>query len=479
MPRVLEGLRPERVFYYFEEISRIPRGSGNEKGVSDYVRDLFAGKGFAVEQDGCYNLVIKKPASRGYENAPTVMLQGHLDMVCAKNASVQHDFLRDPIRLVVSDGAIRADGTTLGADNGIGVALCLAILDDEELAHPALEVVLTVDEERGMSGARGLDCSGLKSSILLNLDNGGEGVFTAGCAGGATVVYRIPYEMGPRRRKESFRLLVRGLSGGHSGADIHKGRGNAIAIIGRVLSDVAGIVDVSDIHGGSQTNVIPQEAEASVSCDRRDILERKVAEWDAALKNEYAFSDAGVRLALVEEPAREWVFDEGTKVKALAAIRLIPNGINTENREIGLVVSSLNLGVIENAGGSIAVKCLLRSSVDSNMETDLLPRMRTLAEALGIRCEVGGAYSGWQFEKESFVRDLCVRTYERMTSRTAKVSAIHAGLECGLLVGKMEKLDAVSFGPVMRGAHSPEESLDIPSVGRTYDFLAEILKCIA
>ncbi|MDD2481131.1 MAG: aminoacyl-histidine dipeptidase [Lutispora sp.] len=479
MTRILEGLKPERVFYYFEELSNIPRGSGNEKQVSDYLYNLFKEKGFETIQDKSLNVVIKKPASKGYENAPTVMLQGHMDMVCEKNADVDHDFEKDPLKLRIIDDNIYATGTTLGADNGIGVAMALAILEDNTLQHPPLEVVLTSDEERGMVGATNLDCSKLKSKILLNLDNGGEGVFTAGCAGGGGVIYTIPISKVKQNKKNGFKLSVRGLIGGHSGADIHRGRGNANKIIGRILYDIKNLVEISEINGGSKDNAIPREADVILSCDHKEKLENKIEEWNTIFKNEFAVSDKDIDIVLEETKLQTEIFDEITKDKVIVAINLIPNGINTKDNEINLVISSNNLGVIETKEQNVIIKNSVRSSIETNIYRDLLPQMKIISEVLDIKYEVSEFYPGWQYEKDSFIRELCVKTYERLNENKAKVSAIHAGLECGFLVGKIDKLDAVSFGPVMDGAHTPEENVNIPSVERTYNFIVEVLKSIS
>lgn len=476
MANILKGLQPERVFAHFEALSEIPRGSGNEKQVSDYLLNTFRAKGFETVQDEHWNIIIKKPASKGYEHAPTVMLQGHMDMVCEKNADVEHDFLSDPIKLRVVGDRIYATGTTLGADNGIGVALALAVLEDESLRHPALEVVITTDEERGMVGATRLDCSSLKSKVLLNLDNGGEGVFTAGCAGGGRVIYTVPVRKAQRSKRQGFHLTVRGLTGGHSGADIHLGRGNAIKIMGRVLYGLGELVELSAVSGGSKENAIPREADATLCCDDRQALEQEIRKWDALLKEEYAVADAGISLQLEECFPPERVFDAATKAKIISAILLIPNGVNTQDGDIGLVISSNNLGVVEQTEGAVILKSCPRSSLDSSMYRDLLYQMKAVAEALEIGFDAVEFYPGWKYEKQSSIRDLCVATYEELNGRKATVSAIHAGLECGFLISKLPGLDAVAFGPVMFGAHTPEESLDIPSVGRVYQLIARILK---
>lgn len=478
MARILDGLKPERVFYYFEELSNIPRCSKKERLVSDYLYNLFKEKGFETIQDENLNIIIKKPASKGLENAPVVMLQGHMDMVCEKNEGVEHDFDKDPLKLRIIGEDIYATGTTLGADNGIGVALALAILEDNTLVHPPLEVVITSDEEEGMGGATNLDCSKLTSKILLNLDNGGEGIFTVGSAGGGRVLYTIPVKKQKQNKKYGFILSIRGLIGGHSGADIHRGRGNAIKIAGRILYDIKDLIEISEIKGGSKSNAIPREADIVFSSDNKMEIEDRIRDWNNILKDEFSSTDKNISLILKQTELKEIVYDNDTKEKVISAINLIRDGVNTKDNEIDFVISSNNLGVIETKDDSIIMINSLRSSVESNMHKDLFQNMRLVAEVLNINYEESDTYPGWPYQKNSYIRDLCMETYERLNGRKGKISAIHAGLECGYFIKAIKELDAVSFGPVMRGAHTPDENLNIPSVGRLYNFIIELLKNI-
>ena len=274
MSKVLEGLKPEKVFYNFEEISKIPRCSGKEKQISDYLYNFAKSRDLEVIQDEHLNIIIKKPASKGYENAPTVMLQGHMDMVCEKNEGLEHDFDKDPIKLRIEDGYIYATDTTLGADNGIAVAYALSVLDSE-LQHPALEVLITTDEEKGMTGANNLDGSLFKSKYLLNLDSEEEGVFTSGCAGGSEINFKIPVKR-QNSKDSAFKISVKGLSGGHSGTDIHKEKGNANKILGRILYDLIDDVELASIEGGSKTNAIPRESNAIITINNFDKVNEKI-----------------------------------------------------------------------------------------------------------------------------------------------------------------------------------------------------------
>lgn len=476
MERILEGLQPEKAFYYFEELSKIPRGSGNEKQVSDYLYDVFKKKGFDTIQDKALNIIIKKPATRGYENSPTVMLQGHMDMVCEKSEGVDHNFEKDPIKLRIIGDTIYATGTTLGADNGIGVAIALAILEDDKLMHPPLEIVITSNEEEGMIGVANLDFSLLESKIMINLDNGGEGVFTSSCAGGGNFNYIIPINKVEQNKKHGFSLSIKGLVGGHSGAYIHKGRGNSIQIMGRLLYDIKDLIEISDITGGTKTNAIPREATAIISCDSKDELKEKIEKWENILKNRFVDTDNGINLVLEEVELTSKIFDTATKEKIIATINLIPSGVNNKNDEIDLVISSNNLAVIETSEEVITIKNSLRSSVEADIYEDLLPRMKIVSEILNLKYEESKFYPGWPYQKESYIRDLCMETYEKLNGRKGKVKGIHAGLECGFFISKMQGLDALAIGPVMSGVHTPKESLNIPSVGRLYGLVAEVLK---
>ncbi|MDD2493799.1 MAG: aminoacyl-histidine dipeptidase, partial [Tissierellia bacterium] len=456
MDRVLNGLRPEKVFYYFEEISRIPRGSGNEKQISDYLYNLAKGKGWEVIQDDALNVIIKKPATKGYENAPVVMLQGHMDMVCEKNEGIEHDFEKDPIKLRVIDDYIYATETTLGADNGIAVAYALAILDSDDLSHPALEVLITTDEEMGMTGAEKVDGSLFKSKYLLNLDSEEEGIFTSGCAGGCKVVFKIPLEY-QDTEKDGYKIIVKGLQGGHSGVDVKKERGNANKILGRVLYDLIDETDLVTIEGGSKTNAIPREASAVVTLENKEEVQKKIANWNNILQNEFSFTDPSVNVVLENINAKVKPIEKELYKKILVAINNIPSGILSSSTVIDLTISSNNLGVIQTENNTIYLHNNSRSSVESLLTHGLAPAMKQLGDALGFECEIGGFYPGWEYAKHSPLRDICLATYKEIYNEEAKVEAIHAGLECGLLMGKIEGLDAISLGPNTYDVHSPNE----------------------
>lgn len=477
MSRVLEGLKPEKVFYYFEEISQIPRGSGNEKKISDYLYNLANSKGWDVIQDDYLNIIIRKPATKGYEGAPTVMLQGHMDMVCEKNEGVEHDFEKDSIKLRVIDDNIYATETTLGADNGIAVAYALAILDSDDLSHPALEVLITTDEEKGMTGAEMVDGSIFNAKYLLNLDSEEEGTFTCGCAGGCEIKFRVPVSF-QDIKKQSYKLSIKGLTGGHSGVDIHKEKGNANKILGRILYDLYDIVDLVRINGGSKGNAIPREAHAVITSDNKEDLKHKVSVWNEILKNEYSFTDSSVMVLLDDLNKEEVPLEKNVFKKVISTINLIPVGPLSRSTAIDLVISSNNLGVITQDEEFITLYNQARSSIKTLMTHNIAAVMKQIGDALEIECNVGGYYPGWEYAKESKIRDICIDVYSEMFGHEPVVGAIHAGLECGLLMEKIKGLDAISLGPNAYDAHSPNEHVSIKSTDNVYNLLLSILQRI-
>lgn len=475
MARVLEGLKPEKVFYYFEEISQIPRGSGNEKQVSDYLYNLAKSKGWDVKQDEYLNIIIKKPATKGYENAPVVMLQGHMDMVCEKNEGVEHDFEKDPIKLRIIDGNLYATETTLGADNGIAVAYALSILDSDDVKHPSLEVLITVDEEKGMTGAENVDASQFKAKYLLNLDSEDEGVFTCGCAGGGGIDFKIPVKY-QEIQKSAYKLSIKGLQGGHSGTDIDKERGNANKILGRILFDLYEDVDLISVKGGSKGNAIPREAQAIIASDNSKKMQEKIHEWNNILKNEYSFTDPSINVLIEKLDYEAATLEKSVFKKLVYAINLIPNGVLTRSTAIDLVISSNNLGVITQNEGYITLQNQARSSVKSLITNNIAPIMKQIGDSLGIECNIGGFYPGWEYAKESNIRDICIESFKNLYGREPKVEAIHAGLECGLLMEKISGLDAISMGPNAYDVHSPNEHISLKSTENVYNLLLGILE---
>lgn len=479
MTRVLEGLKPERVFYYFEEISRIPRGSKNEKQISDYLYELAKSKNWEVIQDEYLNIIIRKPATKGYENAPMVLLQGHMDMVCEKNEGTIHDFEKDPIKLRVIDGNIYATDTTLGADNGIAVAMILALFEADDIEHPALEALITVDEEMGMTGVKMLDGSLIKSKHLINLDSEEEGILTAGCAGGGEVLFKIPVEKVKSTMNNTFMIKVAGLSGGHSGAEVHKEKGYSTKLMARLMYDLLDEIELISFNAGSKPNAIPREAKVYLNTDNINNLEQKIEKWNKIFKNEYSFTDPDVNITLEKVDYISEVLTKDVAKKLIACINIVPVGVLSRSTVIDLVISSNNLGIVKTDDDYITIDCHPRSSVMSLLTDSFEPSMRQLAEYLNIEIKSGGFYPGWEYAKYSKIRDICAQTYKEMTGKDAVIAAIHAGLECGYLLQKCESLvDAISIGPNMHDIHSPNEHLEIKSVENSFNYLCEILKRI-
>lgn len=478
---VLSGLKPEKVFKYFEEITRIPRGSYNEKAVSDYIVEFARERGLEVYQDDLYNVIIIKEASKGREKDPAVILQGHIDMVNEKAPDSTHDFMKDPLDIYIDGDFIKAKGTTLGGDDGIAVAYMMAILDDPTVDAPRLEMVFTVSEEVGMEGASGIDLSNLKGKLLLNLDSEDEGILLAGCAGGMRGELRLPLSFTDCKDGKVYELKISGLLGGHSGSEIDKQRINADHMLARVLNElmVSGAdLKILSMCGGGKDNAIPFEAAALVRIDDKDksLFTEKLKAIEESIKNEYRNTDGGVRLSLEESNvSSDKVLTDESLRKAVGLILAVPNGIVKMSGDIkGLVETSLNLGIMRTEEDTLILTYALRSSVDSAKEA-LRQRVSLIADCFGAKVCYHGAYPAWEYKKESLLRDKMIRVFEEMYGKKPEVSVIHAGVECGLLAEKIDGLDAISFGPDLFDIHTVNERLSISSAARTYDYLLKIL----
>ncbi len=479
--RVLEGLNPEKVFYFFEEISKIPRGSGNTKAVSDYCVSFAKERGLWVQQDEVNNIIIKKPATKGKENSPVVIMQGHLDMVTEKTNDSTHDFLKDGLELMIEGDYVTANKTTLGADNGIAVAYSLAILDADDLVHPALEVMFTIDEETGMDGAQFIDMSNLEGKYLLNLDCDMEDTLMAGCAGGV----RVNGKFELTRKDVSgdvYTITVSGLKGGHSGSEIDKERGNANILLGRVLNQLIGDKEgifIRDFAGGNKDNAITRESVANIVVSNNDIdVEGIIAEISNTFKNEYSASDPDVFVSVKNNyymsDVRVWR-PECTR-KVLDFITLTPNGpTNMCFGMSGLVETSLNLGITTTEEDVFNTATTIRSVVASRKE-ELKNKIIRLIEVCGGMTSIQSDYPEWEYKRNSYLQNKLKEIYSREFNRELKVDVIHAGLECGYLLQKKPELDAVSFGPVMYDIHTTEERLSISSTELTYKFLLKVLE---
>lgn len=472
----------EKIFTYFEEISKVPRCSGNEKAISDYLVKFAKEHNLEVIQDEVLNVIIKKPASLGYENAPGVVLQGHMDMVCVKNADKVHDFSKDPITLKYVDDMIYADGTTLGADNGIALALAMAVLTSEDIKHPPLEVLITVDEESGMTGAKHLNPKDISGKILINLDSEEEGKLLVSCAGGlrAAININAKWENAPKNLV-GYTISMRGLMGGHSGSEIDKERGNANKLLGRVLYDLYKEVpfNLAYISGGSRANVIPSEAEAVIfiSPDKLQATENKIKEWNEILKNEFKISDPNVDVNLSKsKKAFDKIFDSTTTAKVVNLLMAIPNGMQTMSKSIeGLVESSSNIGVLTTDDKSICFEFSIRSSVSSRKDY-IKEQISTIAKLADVGFEANGEYPAWEYNPNSKIRDICQKVYKEKYGQEPEIVAVHAGVECGLFGEKIPDLDMISMGANAYDAHTTNEHVSISSVKRTYEHLLAILE---
>lgn len=476
---VLKGLEPASVFRFFEEICGIPHGSGDTKRISDYCVRFAKERGLEVRQDEFNNVIIREKGTPGYENAAPVMLQGHIDMVCEKEADCDIDFAKDGLRLRLENGIVTADGTTLGGDDGIAAAYMLAVLDSDTIPHPPLECVLTVDEEIGMLGAAAMDMSDLRSRIMLNIDSEDEGFLLVSCAGGMTARCLVPVERAAMSGTKA-EIKVTGCMGGHSGTEIDKGRANASMVLGEVLEALRKEIPfrLVSVNGGLKDNAIPREAAAElVFADDAGAAE-KAAALGAALRKRFADADPEIRAGYAILPAGqnfETMTEESTE-RVIRALRSMPNGVQKMSADIeGLVQTSLNLGIMKTEERQVSFAFSVRSSVEEEKQA-LRNELEKVASSLGGTVEVQGEYPAWEYRKDSPLRDLMVEVYTEQYGKPPVVQAIHAGVECGLFSGQLPGLDCVSFGPDMKDIHTPKESMDVESVRRTWDYLLEILR---
>lgn len=484
MRETFEQLEPGKVLSYFYDISQIPRGSGRERDISRYLASFAKERGLEHHRDELDNVWIRREAHESKKDHPTVILQGHMDMVWEKNRDTDFNFLKEPIALHVDGDYIKAQGTTLGADNGIGVAMILAVLDDESLELPCIEGVFTADEERGLAGALGFDASPLKGRILINLDSEEDDEILTSCAGGVRINYHLPVEKGSKKKKGLVcRLSIGGLLGGHSGMDIDRGRANANHLLGRLLHAIHEEMEMGiiTVHGGSKDNAIPREAEAVlfVEAEETENLELILKSYRRYYKNEYEGNDPDIHIGMewLDEGYGE-VLDEGSTKKIIALLLSIPNGVMSVSQDLnGMPVSSQNLGVVETQDGEVRFSIAARSSVLSKKE-ELLAMNESLGRQMGAKMERTGDYPGWSYAKESPVRDLAVSVYTRLFGNPPKTISIHAGVECGIFGDKIPGLDMISIGPNMYDVHSPRERLSISSTERVWLFLLEILKSL-
>lgn len=474
------NLQPENVFYFFEELSKIPHGSGNTKAVSDYCVDFAKKHQLEYFQDALNNVIIIKEATPGYENAEPVIIQGHLDMVCEKEEDCTIDFMKDGLDLYVDGDYLRARGTTLGGDDGIAIAFALAILEDDSLKHPRLEMIFTIDEETGMDGVQGIDLTPIKGNIMLNIDSDEEGVFLTSCAGGLGIQVDLPI-LREEISGTCIQLKLTGLFGGHSGGEIHKERGNSNILMGRVLKYMADEFEfsISTLEGGSKDNAITRLTSAEIIINPEDLdgFKERLSEIELILQKEYKTADPDLHFELsVTKDQTRMGLNAISFTKVLFLLRQAPYGVAHMSVDIpNLVETSDNTGVMKLGETEFNLHFSVRSSV-STRKYEVADRVQFLGEFLGATVTVGSDYPAWEYKKDSKVRDVISGLYRDLFQEEPVVGAIHAGLECGYFAGKMPELDAVSFGPKNLDIHTPQERLSISSTQKYWKLLVNYLE---
>ncbi|MGN1115271.1 MAG: aminoacyl-histidine dipeptidase [Candidatus Ornithomonoglobus sp.] len=475
---VLDGLKPERVMKYFEDICSIPHGSRDMGRIAQYCMEFAEKHGLDAVRDASDNVIIRKPRSSDCASDETVIIQGHLDMVCAKESGCDMDFRNEGLRLRHDGSFIWADGTTLGGDDGIAVAMALAVLEADDITHPALECIFTTDEEIGMLGATALDMGAVKGKYLINIDSEDEGIFTVSCAGGGTITAALPAASDTdidTSKAEYVKIKVGGLTGGHSGVEIDRGRANACKLLGSFLAELEKLTPfcIADIHGGEKDNAIPRECEAGILVTDTTPVFQLISLYEAIYQEKYSETDP--YLYINYDDTRKWGGHIlGNKITKLLAAA--PNGVREMSADIdGLVKTSSNLGVISSDSEKVTITFSVRSSDEKKKEA-LIKDITSLITECGGTYELDGLYPAWEYKEESRLRDACIDAYRELYGKEPIITAIHAGLECGIFCGRKPELDCISFGPDIHDIHTPKEKLDIKSTERVYKFLLNLLK---
>lgn len=471
---------PKNVFKYFYDICSIPHGSGNTKAISDYCVRFAEENNLRYIQDSFNNVIIFKDASAGCENAPTVIIQGHLDMVCEAEDGFAIDFEKDGLKVKTDNDFVYADGTSLGGDDGIAVAYALAILSDTSLVHPRIEAVFTTDEETGMTGAANLDCTALQGRIMLNIDSEEEGIFTVSCAGGAKITQSLPLDY-EKTDTNSITVTVSGLTGGHSGTEIHHGRGSAIILLARMLKSLRSEFNFgfSDFCGGTKDNAIPTNASCRIFADSSALSEitDRISAIEQTFKAEFEKTDPNLKICVrADEKSGKAAFTDKTADAVLELILGNPCGVISMSRDIdGLVQTSVNCGSVCTTDTEMLIRLAPRSSSASELE-EIVGKIVSLCTALGGMTDISGSYPPWEYNRNSEISRVCARVYKELYGKDAVVTAIHAGLECGIFAGKMPDLDCISFGPDIFDIHTHRERLSISSAARVWQFLVKTLE---
>jgi len=480
----IEHEKTKEILNVFEELSKVPRCSKNEEKIRKWLENWAEEHNFDYRTDEAGNILIEVPASEGYENATKTIIQGHLDMVCEKTPNSDHDFSKDPIEFVYEDGWLTANKTTLGADNGIAIAMALVAALDKSLKHPPLELLFTVDEETGLVGATALKPDFVKGKILLNLDSEDEGIFTIGCAGGKHTTLTIPieYQKVPENYKP-FKILVGGIRGGHSGIDIDQQRANAIKILARALYSLKGEdIRIASIKGGTAHNAIPRDAESIIFFPEQklDSVKDIIKNFEKTVKSEYTKTDPKMKISIEEIDSidgRNAATEDSTLI-AIDSILALPHGVEAMSKDIeGLVETSTNLANANTENGNLKILASQRSSVMSKLDA-LCDRIESIGRLAGGTGETGKGYPSWEPNLDSPLLEKCKKIYKNMFNKDPVIEIIHAGLECGIIGSKYPGMDMISIGPTLENPHSPDERIEIKTIGMVWDFLVEILKSI-
>ncbi len=473
----LNGIQPKRVFYYFNEICRIPHGSGDTAKIADYCMEFASAHGLEAQRDEYDNVIIRKPASKGYENAEPVILQGHIDMVCQKTEDSNIDFTKDGLDIYCDGDFVKAKGTTLGADNGIAVAMVLAILEDDSISHPEIEAVFTTDEEIGMIGAVNMDMSVLKSRKMINIDTEAEDTVTVSCAGGVELSALIPFEK-ENASGTAVNVNIKGLKGGHSGIEINSGRVNANIILGRFLSYMMSGVDfrIISVDGGDKSNAITPSGNIRLCVSDTELFVKKASEYLDEIKEEIKAREPYFDYSItLENDATFEVMDCNSVQKLIYALVCTPNGVMEYSAEIeGLVETSLNLGILSTGENSVVISYALRSNKLSALNF-LTEKLKAFYSVITDKSETFGFYPPWEYREISLLRDLYTEIYRTNIGTLPNIEAIHAGLECGVFASRLDQLDCIAIGPSIYDAHTVNERLSISSTERIYKLILELL----
>lgn len=477
MNYVVQGYEPKRVFEIFEDLCAIPHGSGNEKGIADYIEAFAKDRDLFILRDSTGNVFLRKNATKGYESTAPIMLQGHMDMVCEKNADSTHDFLCDGLKLSVKEGQLWADGTTLGGDNGIAVAMMLALLETN--AHPTLECLFTVEEETGLAGAKGFDCSCVSAKQMINLDSEEDWQVTAGCAGGCRTEVDFQYSsVEAPKNYTCLNISVTGLSGGHSGAEIHCGKTNAIIAMGRILGAAyeSAKFNLISIKCNGKDNAIARECFATVATDNPNAFKGAILCESERIKPELSSDDVGFTVNVSNSDRADRMLDDKTSRDIIALLVTVKTGVLKMSNQIkGLVEYSRNVGVVETDNEKVKLTFSSRSSVEAQLDLSCR-ELDMLCRALDADCHHYARYPGWEYAPKSPLRDKYIRIFKKLYDRDLTVGVIHAGLECGILSSKMNGMDIISIGPNMYDIHSPNEHLDLASCEKIWNVLLETVK---